>query len=72
MSWRHENIEQEALGARRLQLLQDPGEGKALKVGQPVPDFVLTDQTGQRVTFSQFAGKVVALTFIYTSCPLPD
>ena len=35
-------------------------------------DFALTDQTGQRVALSQFAGKVVAVTFIYTSCPLPD
>src|SRR5947208_10815442 len=37
-----------------------------------VPTFTLTDQTGRRVTLSQWAGKVVALTFIYTSCPLPD
>jgi protein SCO1/2 len=37
-----------------------------------VADFALTDQAGQRVTLSQFAGKVLAVTFIYTSCPLPD
>jgi protein SCO1 len=37
-----------------------------------VPDFTLIDQTGRRVTLSQWAGKVVAVTFIYTSCPLPD
>jgi protein SCO1/2 len=69
-------MEQEPLRARRLQLLEgaeDPSlAANALKLGQPVPDFALTDQTGQRVAFSQFAGKVVALTFIYTSCPLPD
>jgi protein SCO1 len=73
---RYQTMEQEALRARRLQLLQDeekPGPaGKALALGQPVPDFTLTDQTGQRIALSQFAGKVVALTFIYTSCPLPD
>ena len=40
--------------------------------GQTVPDFTLTDQTGQRVSLSRFAGKVVGVTFIYTSCPLPD
>ena len=38
----------------------------------PCPIFTLTDQTGRRVTLSQWAGKVVAVTFIYTSCPLPD
>ena len=43
-----------------------------LQPGDAVPDFTLTDQTGRRVTLSQFAGKVVAMTFIYTSCPLPD
>ena len=73
---RYEPMEQEPLRVRRLQLLEgaeDPSlAANALKLGQPVPDFALTDQTGQRVAFSQFAGKVVALTFIYTSCPLPD
>jgi protein SCO1/2 len=37
-----------------------------------VADFTLIDQTGKPVRLSQFAGKVVALTFIYTSCPLPN
>jgi protein SCO1/2 len=73
---RYESMEQEPLRARRLQLLADlntpPGQTGALAQGQPVADFTLTDQTGQRVTLSQFAGKVVAVTFIYTSCPLPD
>jgi protein SCO1/2 len=63
------SMEQEQLRARRLQLL-DPLP--PLKTGQPVEDFTLTDQTGQRVALSQFAGKVVGITFIYTSCPLPD
>lgn len=67
----YESMEQEALRARRLQLLQGV-EQSGLALGQPVADFALTDQTGQRVALSQFAGKVVALTFIYTSCPLPD
>jgi protein SCO1/2 len=73
---RYEPAEREPLLARRLQLLQDAEDpslaAKTLKLGQAVPDFVLTDQTGGRVAFSQFAGKVVALAFIYTSCPLPD
>ncbi len=36
---------------------------------QPAPDFVLTDHRGQSVRLSDFRGKAVALTFIYTSCP---
>jgi protein SCO1/2 len=34
------------------------------------PDFTLTDgPTGQAVTLSTFRGRVVLLTFLYTSCP---
>ena len=43
-----------------------------LKPGDPVPDTALTDQDGQRVTLADFKGSVVALTFIYTRCPLPQ
>ena len=66
----YESSEREPLLARRLQLLEPPHA--TVQPGQAVPDFTLTDQTGARVSLAQFAGKVVALTFIYTSCPLPD
>ena len=33
------------------------------------PDFALTSQDGAEVTLGAFRGKVVAVTFIYTSCP---
>ena len=66
---RFDSMEQEPLRARRLQLLNP---SPSLKTGQAVDDFALTDQAGRHVTLSQFAGKVVAITFIYTSCPLPD
>lgn len=36
---------------------------------QPAPGFSLTDQFGQQVALSQFKGKPVVLTFLYTSCP---
>jgi protein SCO1/2 len=45
---------------------------KVVQPGQSVPDFVLTDQTGSVVHFSQFEGKVVALTFGYSRCPNPQ
>jgi protein SCO1/2 len=45
---------------------------KALEVGEVVPDFTMTDQDGNAFKLSSLRGKVVALTFVYTRCPLPD
>jgi protein SCO1/2 len=71
---RYESVEQDPLTARRLRLLQQITGTRAtpLAVGQAVPDFTLTDQSGARVSLSQLRGKVVALNFIYTSCVLPQ
>lgn len=73
---RFESLELDPTQARRLKLMENaiaPGSlPTALALGQSVPDFVLTDQSRKRVALSQFAGKVVAVTFIYTRCPLPD
>jgi len=30
------------------------------------------NQDGREIRFSQFHGKAIAVTFIYTRCPLPD
>jgi protein SCO1/2 len=71
----YENLEQEPLELRRLKFLNDltrPADAvKPLAVDQTVPDFVLTDQNREQVTFSQLAGKVVAVTFTYLRCPNP-
>lgn len=40
--------------------------------GDAVPDFQLTDQSGKRISLSQYRGKVLLVTFIYTRCPFPD
>jgi protein SCO1/2 len=71
---RYAAIEREPSKARRLQGLEEDlrGPSHLLSVGQPVPDFVLTDQNARRVHFSQFAGRAVALNFIYTRCVLPE
>jgi protein SCO1/2 len=41
-------------------------------VGSAVPDFTLIDQTGTPLSLASLRGTVVAITFIYTRCPLPD
>lgn len=43
-----------------------------LKVGQRVPDFQLINQNARAVKLSDFRGKVVLVTFLYTQCPFPD
>lgn len=40
--------------------------------GDVVPSFTLLNQSGRTIDFSQFKGKVLLITFIYTRCPLPD
>src|SRR6266571_3643239 len=37
--------------------------------GTPAPDFRLTDQFGKPISLSEFKGKPVILTFLYTHCP---
>lgn len=68
--------EQDPWTARQLKFLRSLSEQgksapKPLAIGQAVPNFTLIDQARQRISLSQFAGKVVALNFIYTSCALP-
>jgi protein SCO1 len=43
-----------------------------IAIGEQIPDFALTDQYGRRLSLSSFRGRVVAIDFIYTRCPLPD
>jgi protein SCO1/2 len=74
---RYEAVDQDPLTATRLKLLKEMTSApsstvKALAVGQAVPDFTLTDQARHTVTLSDLRGKVVAITFIYTSCTLPQ
>lgn len=40
--------------------------------GDEVPDFSLINQDGKRIKLSQYRGRALVLTFIYTRCPLPD
>ena len=72
----YESLERDPSTAKRLgyldKLLDPSSVAVELQCGQAVPDFSLIDQNRHRVELSQFTGKVVALTFIYTRCPLPN
>jgi protein SCO1/2 len=52
------------------------GDGSsALRIPEPgdtVPDLKFLNQSGRAIHLSQFRGKPLLLTFIYTRCPLPD
>jgi len=41
-------------------------------IGEAVPDFELIDEQGHPTRLSDYRGRVVAIDFIYTRCPLPD
>lgn len=43
-----------------------------IKTGAPVPDQTFVNQDGKPVTLSSLRGDAVIVTFIYTSCPMPN
>jgi protein SCO1/2 len=49
-----------------------PAASTRLAIGSALPEFQLTDQQGRTVRAADLLGKVVAIDFIYTRCPLPD
>lgn len=58
-----------ALPAEDAQAL---GPGATLSPGDPVPDVALVDSGGRKRRLSDWRGRPVALTFIFTRCPLPE
>ncbi len=67
----------QARGIRVLDTLAADGfrfpvpAGRA-KPGDLVPDFSLTAEDGSQVRLSDYRGRLVAINFIYTRCPLPE
>jgi protein SCO1/2 len=55
-----------------------PPDARPIKImdvmaaGDAVPDDPLVDQDGVRRTLADWRGKAVAVTFVYTRCPVPD
>ena len=56
------------LTTARLTGIDAAGDGETLPRVGPAPEFTLTNQDGQRASLSALRGKVVAITFIYTTC----
>lgn len=43
-----------------------------LKVGDVMPDAEIKGESGETLRLSDYAGKALAFTFIFSRCPLPD
>ncbi len=43
-----------------------------LRPGEALPDVVLVNQDSHEVRLSDYRGRAVGLTFIFTRCPMPD
>ena len=42
-----------------------------LNIGDALPDYTFTNQLGQAIKLSQFRGRALVFTFIFTRCPFP-
>jgi protein SCO1 len=51
---------------------RSPESGSALAPGAELPDAELVDESGTRFRLSDLRGSALAITFIFTRCPLPD
>jgi protein SCO1/2 len=59
-------------GFRALPPDPAPASGGALAAGEAVPDVRLLDSEGKQRRLSEWRGRALALTFIFTRCPLPE
>jgi protein SCO1/2 len=54
-----------------VEMLQPPSTPAELQKYWPIPDFTLTERSGQPLHLSDLAGKVWVADFFYTTCPGP-
>jgi protein SCO1/2 len=57
-----------ALGLLGVALVAAPAEASRLAVIQPAPDFALTTQKGETLRLADLRGKVLLVSFIFTTC----
>lgn len=72
-----DNVEVVAHDDRNANAPQVPGfrlvrDVDPLEVGDLMPNFTFTNELGQAVSLSDHHGDAIAITFIFTRCPLPD
>ncbi len=68
----HAEVEESEAGASGSASAPARPAPELLEPGQAVPDEAFVDQNGQPFSLAAARGKAVALTFIYTRCPLPN
>lgn len=51
---------------------QPAQDSNVAQIGNDMPEFVLTNQDGKKISPKDFKGKALAITFIYARCPLPE
>lgn len=49
-----------------------PARSTAGEPGDPMPGVTLLDQDGQALDLASYRGQAVAVTFIFTRCPMPE
>lgn len=52
--------------------LPKPPAAPMIEPGAEVPEATFVDESGQQRRLADFRGQTVAVTFIYTRCPVPD
>lgn len=72
-----ENLQRAGTNDVRAALPADPPSAKLLnvaelKTGDPMPDAELLAEDGRTIKLSDFRGRALAFTFIFTRCPLPE
>jgi len=45
---------------------------REIRPGDPLPDVALVNQDGDAIRISDYRGRTVALTFVFTRCPFPE
>lgn len=70
--YRHARLNQVVITAQARPDYKPAVQYHVPTAGDVVPDFHLVDQDGHAVRLSQFHGRALLITFIYTRCPLGD
>lgn len=51
---------------------EKPAGEKVLVIGDVFPDYAFVDEHGEHVRISDFRGRPVAITFVFSRCPVPE